>query len=177
MSALPARFRQAAWLGLMLLFVTTFTGCISEAQDGDKTIYTNAWWAAPLVMLLSVVAGLAGFALLETATGLAIPLMLSCPIGLLVGLSLGTDRCEVGPAGFQGRMNFGSSAFQADFDDIASIEMVTTHSRYSSFVEVVYHTRDGKRHEFSLGDAMAQTAGKRILSCARHRGIAASDNR
>lgn len=177
MSALPSRLRQAAWLGLALLVALTCTGCVSEVQDGDKTIFTNSWWAPLLIMGLGLIAGLAGFALLESSSGFAVPLMLSCPIGMLVGLSLMTDRCEVDPTGFRGRMNFGSSAFEAEFDDITSIEMVTRHSRYSSFAQVVYHTRDGKRHHFSLGDWMAQTAGKRILSGARNRGIAASDNR
>jgi len=181
MSALPVRLRLLAGLGLALVAVVALSGCVSEVQDGDKVIFTNTWWAPSFIMLLGIVAGLAGMAMLqgsEGSGGIAIPLLFCCPVGLLVGLSLMTDRCEVDPAGFQGRMNFSSSAFAAQYDDIERIEMVTKRShRYSSFVQVIYNTRDGKRHEFSLSHQMAQTVGRQILSNARDHGIPASDNR
>lgn len=177
MSAFSLRLGRAVPLSLLALAAVTFTGCVSETHVGDKTIFANSWWAPLLVMLLSLIAGPAGFFLREVSTRLAFGLMIACPLGFLLGISLMTDRCEVDPSGFKGRMGFfGSKTFEGKFDDISSIVLVTERGRRSSSVKLIYHTRAGKQHNISLGNAMAEKAALLILSYAQDKGIPITDN-
>ena len=130
------------------------------------------WWAPLVIMLLSLIAGPAGFMLRQTSTRLALGLMLCCPFGFLLGISLFTDYCEVDPTGFKGRMGFfGSKTFEGRFDDISDISLVERHSRRSSSISLVYRTRSGKQHEFSLGNQMTKAAAPLILRYAQDKGI------
>jgi hypothetical protein len=177
MLASKARFRWLAWLALVVVCSVGLTGCVSETHVGDKTTFTMQWWVPLTVMLVSLIAGPAGFLLRESSTRLAFGLMIACPFGFLFGISLFTDYCEVDPSGFKGRGGFfGSKTFEGNFDDIAKIVLVTERSRRSSSVKLIYHTRDGKQHNFSLGDQMTEKAALLILSYAQDKGIPIIDN-
>jgi len=177
MSPFARRCCSAAWLVLIVICCVGLTGCVSETHDGDKTTFAMQWWAPLSVMLVSLIAGPAGFLLRETSTRLAFGLMIACPFGFLLGISLFTDYCEVDPTGFRGRMGFfGSKTFEGKFDDIASIVLVTERSRRSSSVKLIYHTRDGKQRDVSLGNQMAEKAAILILSYAQDKGIPITDN-
>jgi hypothetical protein len=177
MSRVLPRLRSAGWLSLAALCCVLFTGCVSESQDGDKTTFTMQWWVPLTVMLVSLIAGPAGFLLRETSTRLAFGLMIACPFGFLFGISLFTDYCEVDPRGFKGRGGFfGSKTYEGKFDDISSIVLVTQRSRRSSSVKLIYHTKDGKQHDFSLSDQMTERAAILILSYAHDKDIPITDN-
>jgi hypothetical protein len=169
---LAPRLRTALWLGFIVLVVATTTGCITETREGDKITFTNAWWAPLLVMLGSIVAGPAGFFLREWSGRAALGLMIICPLGILAGISLYTDYCEVDPNGFKGQMGiFGSKKFGGQFADITSISFEERRSRRSSSTYLVYKTRDGKTRDFAIGNAMTKAAAPHILELAAAKGV------
>ena len=171
-SILTPRLRSALWLGLVLLVVATSAGCITETHEGDKITITNAWWAPLLVMVGSIVAGPAGFFLREWSGRAALGLMIICPLGILGGISLYTDYCEVDPNGFKGQMGiFGSKKFEGQFTDISNISLQERRSRRSTTTYLVYHTRDGKTRDFALGNAMTKAAAPHILKFATAKGV------
>lgn len=57
-------------------------------------------------MLGSLAAGPAGFVLREFSTRVAFALMIACPFGFLLGISMFTDYCEVDPAGQSRRLDY-----------------------------------------------------------------------
>jgi hypothetical protein len=176
MSPLAPRFRSAAWLVLIVLCCVGFTGCVNETHDGDKTTFSMQWWGPLTLMLVSLIAGPAGFFLREMSTRLGFGLMIACPFGFLLGISLFTDYCEVDPNGFKGRMGFfGSKTYEGKYADITDISLVTRRSRRSSSVYLIYHSRDGKQHEFSLGNQLTERAAPLILGFAKDKGIPISD--
>jgi hypothetical protein len=171
-SILAPRLRSALWLGLILLVVATSAGCITETREGDKITITNAWWAPLLVMVGSIVAGPAGFFLREWSGRAALGLMIICPLGILGGISLYTDYCEVDPNGFKGQMGiFGSKKFEGQFADITNISLQERRSRRSTTTYLVYQTRDGKTRDFALGNAMTKAGAPHILKFASAKGI------
>jgi hypothetical protein len=172
MAATLSRFRGVPWLVLFGLLLAVSAGCIQETHDGDKTTFTNQWWAPLLIMILSLVAGPAGFLLRETSTRIALGLMICCPFGFLMGVSLFTDYCEVDPSGFKGQMGFfGSKTFEGRFDDISNISLEERQSRRSSSIYLVYRTKSGRQDEFSLGNQMTKAAAPLILGYAKDKGI------
>ena len=171
-SILAPRLRSTLWLGLILLVVATSTGCVTETREGDKITITNAWWAPLLLMLGSVVAGPAGFFLREWSGRAALGLMIICPLGILGGISLYTDYCEVDPNGFKGQMGiFGSKKFEGQFTDLTNISLQERRSRRSTTTYLVYQTRDGKTRDFALGNAMTKAAAPHILEFATAKGV------
>jgi hypothetical protein len=169
---LASRLRPALWLGLVLLVVAASAGCISEKHEGDKITFTNAWWAPLLVMVGSLVAGPVGFFLREWSGRIAIGLMIICPLGILGGISLYTDYCEVDPNGFKGQMGFfGTKKFEAQFADIESISLQERRSRRSRSTYLVYQTRDGKTRDFAIGNAMTKAAFPHIIKFAEAKGV------
>jgi hypothetical protein len=171
-SILAPRLRSALWLGLILLVVATSAGCITETREGDKITITNAWWAPLLVMVGSIVAGPAGFFLREWSGRAALGLMIICPLGILGGISLYTDYCEVDPNGFKGQMGiFGSKKFEGQFTDLTNISLQERRSRRSTTTYLVYQTRDGKTRDFALGNAMTKAAAPYILEFATAKGV------
>ncbi len=176
MSVMLPRLRSAGWLALAVLCCVLLTGCVSESHDGDKTKFTMQWWGPVTLMVVSLIAGPAGFFLRDFSGRLAFGLMILCPIGLLFGISLFTDYCEVDPSGFRGRMGFfGSKTYEGKFEDITDISLVTRRSRRSSTVYLVYRSRDGKQREFGLGNEITKRAAPLILIFAKDKGIPISD--
>lgn len=176
MSARTARLRSIAWLVVAAAVCCLSAGCVSESHDGDKTTFAMQWWGPVTLMLGSLAAGPAGFFLREFSTRVAFALMIACPFGFLLGISMFTDYCEVDPAGFKGRMGFfGSKTYEGRFDDISDIKLVERRSRRSSTVYLIYHTRDGKQHEFALGNEITKRAAPLILTFAQQKGIPISD--
>ena len=168
----PPRIRSALWLGLILVVVATSAGCITETREGEKITITNAWWAPLLVMLGSIVAGPAGFFLREWSGRAALGLMIICPLGILGGISLYTDYCEVDPNGFKGQMGiFGSKKYEGQFSDLTNISLQERRSRRSTTTYLVYQTRDGKTRDFALGNAITKAAAPHILEFATAKGV------
>jgi hypothetical protein len=85
------------------------------------------------------------------------------PVTLMLG------SLAAGPAGFFLR------AYEGRFDDISDIKLVERRSRRSSTVYLIYHTRDGKQHEFALGNEITKRAAPLILTFAQQKGIPISD--
>jgi|GEM_PF-6801736 hypothetical protein len=176
MSCVLPRLRSAGWLSLAAACCVLFTGCVSESHDGDKTTFTMQWWVPITIMLGSLIAGPAGFFLRGFSTRVAFGLMIVCPLGMLAGISLFTDRCEVDPSGFKGRMGFfGSKTYEGKFENITQVSLVERHSRRSSTIYLVYQTRDGKQNEFGLGNKITKRAAPVILGFAKDKGIPITD--
>jgi len=167
-----SRGKSAAWLGLLLLTLVAFTGCVSETKSGDKTIFTLQLWVPLCVILGGAIAAPAGWFLRETGR-IGFGLLILGPLACIFGVSLFTDRAEVDPSSYLVRVGiFGSATHSGKFDELSQISWDIKRGRRGSTTRyMVCRKKSGDIDQIALGNAIAKPATALIEQYARAKGV------